>query len=60
MTDQEKMVELLDSFKVGYEILNVNRSGKGKEILIDGGYPGFYTMIEFSKDGKFQDWGCYE
>jgi hypothetical protein len=57
-TDLEKFKKLFDSVGVVYDQYTAHN---GYSILRhDGGYPGFYTEIEFTPDGEFSEMGAGE
>jgi len=65
MTDYEKTKDLLDSFGItGYDEgkNDSERLIRISELCCDKvtGYTGFFIMISFSKEGKFNDIGIWE
>ena len=58
MTDLEKLEQLLEDFKIESE--TQRHEDKGISVTIWGGYGGFFTDIDFDKDGNFLKWGAYE
>lgn len=53
MTDKEKLEALLKDFGVEF-------TSEKDTILIEAGYPGFYTEFGFTAEGKFEHVGAYE
>lgn len=69
MTDIEKFKELYNSLGVEYQYDNEtiylgDYYHEDEVVTVAGdsveGYSGFYTIIEFDKDGKFKSQGVYE
>jgi hypothetical protein len=54
MTDREKLVTLLDEWKVEYAVTEYG------SVRVERGYFGFYTDFIFKNDGSFKDMGAYE
>ena len=62
MTDYEKLKALLTEFGVGFTedaAAPLAISCMHGDDLI-GGYPCFFTIFEFSEDGKFERMGAWE
>ena len=59
MTDKQKVAALLRDLFIGFrEELEFIKVSEGS--LNVTGYPGFYTLFEFDKDGKFETVGAWE
>lgn len=56
-TDYERFKELFDSVGQEYTLFN-NESVTC--LQVEGGYPCFFTVFEFTKEGKFVAMGAYE
>lgn len=64
MTDKDRLVELLQSFGIGFKAEACD-DGKAAVICKEGmpevdGYQGFYVSFEFTESGEFVSMGIWE
>jgi len=54
-TDREKLEKVFNEVGIEFE-----SSDEYCNIVVDGGYCGFYFIIDFDDNGKVKEYGSYE
>jgi hypothetical protein len=58
MSDYDVIVEMLKRQQIDYETAAFDNGEK--ELEIEGGYAGFYTILRFDANGSLTSVGAYE
>lgn len=62
MSDRSELCALLDKWGVSWARTkdDIDVAGDGQDNEKVTGYPGFYTLFEFTEDGEFMKMGAWE